>query len=304
MEGSPVRDLNDVVVFVKVAQLESISGAARAMGMPVSTVSRRVSALEAALGATLLQRTTRRLALTAQGRAYLDRCSEPLSQLADAEHALANAQRTPEGLLRISVPVILGQPEFLRFISDFLRAQPRIQVDLRVTNELADLIAENVDVGIRFGALDDSSLVTQKLGTTVRWLAATPAYLKGRPAPSHPSGLADLACVLFNAKNNEAVWDLESGRRRARVRVSGPVATRDFQSAAFFTAQGHGVGLLPTTYCEASIRAGALVRVLPEWTSPKLDVHAVYPTRRFLPARLLMFLQALKAWRSPLWLPG
>src|SRR5262245_46585817 len=120
-----MRDLNDVAVFVKVAQLASFSGAARALGMPVSTVSRRVSALEEELGATLLQRTTRKLALTAQGRAYFDQCSEPLGQLADAELALTDAQRTPQGLLRISVPVVLGQPEFLRFISDFLEANPR-----------------------------------------------------------------------------------------------------------------------------------------------------------------------------------
>lgn len=298
-----MRDLNDLAVFVKVTQLESFSGAARALGMPVSTVSRRVSALEEELGATLLQRTTRKLSLTAQGRAYFDECSEPLSQLADAERALSSAQRTPQGLLRISVPVTLRRPDFLRFVSDFLEAQPRIQVDLQVTNQYVDLVAENIDLGIRFGALDDSSLIAQKLGATVRWLTAAPRFLKGRTVPSHPTGLSALACVLFNSRNNEAVWSLESGRKRVKVRVSGPICTSDIESAAFFTELGHGVGLLPTSYCEASIRAGELVHVLPEWSSPKVDVHAVYPTRRFVPAKLAVFLEALRSWKSPPWQP-
>jgi DNA-binding transcriptional LysR family regulator len=154
-----VIDLNDIAVFVKVAQFESFSRAAHALGMPVSTVSRRVAALEEQLGATLLQRTTRKLSLTAQGRAYYDQCSEPLGHLYDAERVIVRAQREPAGLLRVSVPVIMGQEPFYDFVSSFLTTYPRIQVDLVVTNTFLDLVAENVDVAIRFGELQDSTII-------------------------------------------------------------------------------------------------------------------------------------------------
>jgi DNA-binding transcriptional LysR family regulator len=124
MQKSGVTDLSDIAVFVRVAQFESFSRAAHALGMPVSTVSRKVTALEERLGVTLLQRTTRKISLTAQGRAYYNQCSEPLSQLFDAERVLSQSQKKPEGLLRISAPVILGQDPFYAFLSSFLKTAP------------------------------------------------------------------------------------------------------------------------------------------------------------------------------------
>src|SRR5688572_11535056 len=153
-----MTDLDNVVIFVRVAQYESISRAARALGMPISTVSRRLSVLESQLGVTLLRRTTRRLSLTAQGREYFNQCQEPLSLLQDAERVLTQAQKAPEGLLRISVPVVLGQGPFLDLLSGFLKAHPRIRIDLFITNLFLDLIADNIDVAIRFGDLRDSSV--------------------------------------------------------------------------------------------------------------------------------------------------
>ncbi|WP_455274752.1 LysR substrate-binding domain-containing protein [Rhizobium herbae] len=296
-------DLNDIAVFVKVAQFESFSRAAQSLGMPVSTVSRKVSALEDQLGVTLLQRTTRKLTLTAQARAYVSQCSEALNHLADAERVLTETQRKPEGLLKISVPVILGQETFYEFLSDFLKAYPRIQVDLFVTNLFLDLIAENVDIAIRFGELRDSTIVAQKIGKSVRYVVASPQYLAGRPVPVKPEDLESHPCVLLNGRNNEGEWHLVSGRKSVKIQVSGPVSSRDFQTASAFTYRGHGIGLLPSTYCDDQIAAGKLVRLLPDWSSPEIVVHAVYPTRRFLPAKLQVFLDELKAWKSPLWIP-
>src|SRR5437763_8434084 len=154
----PMVDLNDIGVFCAVAQLGSFTRAGRALAMPVSTVSRRVADLERQLGVTLLQRTTRKLTLTTQGRDYFDECSEPLAHLSDAERVLTHSQRQPEGLLRISVPVILGDSVFLGFLSDFVRNYPGIRLDLRITNERLDLVAENIDVALRFGELRSSSI--------------------------------------------------------------------------------------------------------------------------------------------------
>ncbi|RFB93710.1 LysR family transcriptional regulator [Rhizobium leguminosarum bv. trifolii] len=298
-----MADLNDIAVFVRVAQYGSFSRAARSLAMPVSTVSRKVTSLEEQLGVTLIQRTTRKLNLTAQGRAYYDRCSEPLAHLFDAEQALTERQRKPEGLLKISVPVIFGQEVFYEFVSAFLKAYPEIHVDLFVTNLFLDLIAENIDLGIRFGELQDSSIVAQRLGKSVRYLVAAPDYLKGRTLPSRPDDLKEHQCVLLNGRNGEGEWQLVSGGTLVRQQVSGPVSSRDFEAVSAFTYRGHGIGLLPSTYCDDKIRSGDLIRLLPDWSSEEIFVHAVYPTRRFMPARLQVFLDTLKAWKTPLWLP-
>jgi len=223
-----MADLNDIAIFVKVAQFESFSRAAHSMGMPVSTVSRKVSELEAELGVTLLQRTTRKLTLTSQGRDYFNQCSEPLNLLYDAERVLTQTQKKPEGSLKISVPVILGQEPFLEFISGFMKNYPRIKIDLFVTNLYLDLIQENIDVGIRFGALKDSTLIAKKLGAQIRYVVATPGYLKGHKLPAKPEDLRFHQCVLLGEKNNEAEWKLVSGPKHAKVHVSGPISSRDF----------------------------------------------------------------------------
>ncbi|ARM89029.1 LysR family transcriptional regulator protein [Rhizobium sp. CIAT894] len=298
-----MADLNDIAVFVKVAQYGSFSRAAHSLGMPVSTVSRKVTSLEEQLGVTLLQRTTRKLSLTEQGRAYYNRCNEPLAHLLDAEQVLTETQRKPEGLLKISVPVIFGQEVFYEFLSTFLKAYPKIEVDLFVTNLFLDLIGENIDLGIRFGELKDSTIVAQRLGKSVRYLVATPDYLTGKVLPLKPEDLKEHQCVLLNGRNGEAEWHLVSGRRSVRLHVSGSVSSRDFDAVSAFTYRGHGIGLLPSTYCDERIRRGELVRLLPDWSSEEIFVHAVYPTRRFLPSRLQVFLEALKAWKTPLWLP-
>jgi DNA-binding transcriptional LysR family regulator len=297
-----VADLNDLAIFVKVATLGSFSVAARALAMPVSTVSRRITALEEQLGVTLLQRTTRKLSLTPQGRDYFAECSEPLGILADAERVLTQSQREPEGLIRVTGPVALRERPFLEFVSRFLKVHPRIKIELAITNEFVDFVRDNVDVGIRFGKLDDSSLIATKLGTTIRYVVATPGYLKGRALPVEPPDLEEHECVMLQAKNGEVDWELRSGKRAARVRVTGAISSRDFSSLSFFTLQGHGIGLLPSTYCTEALKKGTLVRVLPKWASPHFPVHAVYPTRKFMPSRLRAFLEALKAWQSPLWL--
>uniref|UniRef100_E1T7G0 Transcriptional regulator, LysR family n=1 Tax=Burkholderia sp. (strain CCGE1003) TaxID=640512 RepID=E1T7G0_BURSG len=298
-----LADLNDIAVFVRVAQLESFSRAAHALGMPVSTVSRKVSALEERLGVTLLQRTTRKLSLTAQGRAYFDQCSEPLSHLYDAERVITQTQKKPEGLLRISGPVMLEQEPFYAFLSAFLKDYPQIHVDLYFTNAFLDLIAENVDVAIRFGELRDSSLIAQRVGRSVRQLVVSAEYARTRPLPSQPDELSQHPCVLINARNNESEWHLVNGRKSVKVHVTGPVAARDFHVVSAFALRGHGIALLPSSYCDPRIASGELVRVLPEWSSPEIFVHAVYPTRRFMPSRLRAFLDALRAWQGPLWLP-
>ncbi|MCC2613741.1 LysR family transcriptional regulator [Neorhizobium sp. Rsf11] len=298
-----MTDLNDIAIFVMVAQMESFSHAAAALGMPVSTVSRRVSRLEERLQTALIHRTTRKLSLTTQGRAYFTECSGPLGHLHEAERVLVETQRKPEGLLKITVPVVLGHEAFYEFVSSFLFRYEDIQIDLAVTNAFLDLVAENVDVAIRFGEMIDSTIVSQRIGTNVRYLVASPDYLRGRTIPMRPEDLSQHRCIVLNGRNNEAEWHLVRGKKEVKVQVRGPVSGRDLQTLSAFTYKGHGIGFLPTNYCEEHIRRGSLVRLLSDWASPEIAVQAVYPSRRFLPAKTQMFLAALKAWKNPLWLP-
>jgi DNA-binding transcriptional LysR family regulator len=296
-------NLDDILIFVKVAQFESISRAAHSLGMPISTVSRRLSVLESKLGVSLLRRTTRRVTLTAQGREYFNQCREPLTLLEEAERVLTLGQKTPEGLLRISVPSTLGHtPSFLNFLSGFLKAHARIRIDLLITNLFLDLVAENLDLAIRFGELEDSSVVASRIGTSVRYVVAAPGYLKGRKLPVEPADLELHDCVMLNARNNETDWDLINGRKKTRIHVSGPISSRDHNSVSAFVGRGHGIGLLSSPYCDEGLTSGALIRLLPKWASPQIPIFAVYSNRKYLPLRLKVFLQALAAWKSPLWL--
>lgn len=294
--------LDNILVFVKVAELESISQAARSLGMPISTVSRKLSVLESELGVSLVRRTTRQLTLTPQGRQYFNECREPLATLQEAERVLTQTQKRPEGTLRISVPMILGQASFIELLSRFSKDHAGIRIDLYVTNLFLNLVADNIDVAIRFGELRDSSVVATKIGKSVRYVVASTEYLKGRKLPAEPEDLRSYDCVMFNGKSNEADWDLVSGRKKVRVRVSGSVSTRDCNSASAFVFRGNGVGLLETCYCEQALARGELVRLLPRWTSTETPVFAVYPSRKFLPSRVTAFLEALAEWKSPLWI--
>ena len=293
--------LDNIPIFVRVAQFESITRAARSLGMPISTVSRRLSLLESGLGVSLLRRSTRRVTLTPEGRDYFSQCQEPLNLLQEAERVLTQAQKRPEGLLRITFPVTLNREPFRDFLSGFLKDHARIRVELLMTNLFVDLIAENVDVAIRFGELRDSNLVARRLGKIFFYVAAAPSYLKARTVPLEPADLKSHDCVTFNAKNNERNWDLVRGRKKVRVHVSGSVSSRDINWVNAFVHRGHGVGLLPSTYCDEALAQGKLVRLLPEWTSWPMPVFAVYPSRKFLPLRLSVFLEALAGWKSPLW---
>jgi DNA-binding transcriptional LysR family regulator len=299
-----MQRLDNILVFVKVAEFESISKAARALDMPISTVSRKLSALESELRVSLVRRSTRRVILTSQGRDYLNQCMEPLKKLQEAEQVLTQTQREPEGSLAISIPMILSQSPFMDFLSKFSKEHSGIRIDLYITNAYLNLVAENIDVAIRFGQLQDTSVVATRLGKSLRYVVAAADYLKGRRLPTEPEELRVHDCIMFNAKNYEADWDLMCGRKKLTVRVTGSVSSRDCQSVAAFVSRGHGVGLLETSYCDQALARGDLVRLVPRWTSTEIPVFAVYPTRKFLPPRVTAFLKALAAWKNSIWIRG
>lgn len=296
-----MKDLNEIMVFSRVAQVGSFSKAANLLGMPVSTVSRKVSDLEERLGMTLITRTTRKLSLTRAGAEYFQRCSDILQGLDEAEAALTQSQSRPEGLIRVTVPVGMGSGRFVDFISDFMRKYDRIQVDLYVTNQFVDLAAENVDVGIRFGVLEDSTLIARKLGHSSRLMIASPSYIKKHGHPKHPNDLKNHECLIFRSRSEETVWELSKDRSKVRVEVNGRIRGTDLQGLRELVIRGHGIALLPDMYLMEAIERGDLVHVLPDWSTPMAPVHAVYPSRKFVPARVDAFLKELQAWEDPDW---
>ena len=296
-----MHDLNLIRTFARVAQLGSFSAAARALQLPVSTVSRKVAMLEARLGLSLMKRTTRKLSLTEQGARLYESCAPHLQGLEEAQAGLTQSRSHFEGPLHVSAPLALGRGEFVGFVSDFLHRHPRIRVNLVITNQFVDLVTSHVDVAIRFGELADSSVVARRLGLSYRVLVATPGYLKSKGLPRTPQDLRNHDCVLFASKAEETEWQLQEGRHRARVRVSGAVAADNFETVNELAQHGHGIALLPESYAVAGTASGALKRILPQWTSPPIPVHVVYVNRRFVPAKLQTFINELASWKNSNW---
>ena len=296
-----MQNLNDIHAFARVAQLGSFSAAARSLLLPVSTVSRKVTGLEARLGLSLLKRTTRKLSLTEHGVRLYEACAPHLQGIEDAEAALTHARSELEGPLHVTAPVALGRGEFIAFIAEFLRRNPKVRINLLITNQFVDLVTSHVDVAIRFGELADSSAVARRLGRSFWVLVAAPEYARKNGLPRTPQDLRDHDCVLFSSTTDEAEWRLQNGRQRTRIRVTGPVSGNNFETVNELATRGHGIAVLPESYAIAGAANGTLRRVLPHWTSPPIPVHAVYVNRKFVPAKLKAFLIELAAWKNSNW---
>jgi DNA-binding transcriptional LysR family regulator len=296
-----MTDLNELSIFVRVAQVGSFTAAARALGMPVSTVSRKVSELEARLGLSLIKRTTRRLSLSEQGLGLFERCAPHLQGLEEAEAVLTGARGEPEGVVHVTAPVSLGRGEFVDLVSRVLAKYPKLQIDLQMTNDYVDLVTTPVDVAIRFGALADSSVIAKRLGSSYRLLVASPDYLKRHGSPKTPADLARHECICFSGRTATREWVLQHGKRRLRVRVEGRASANNLESVNELALRGHGVALLPEPYLVTAAATGALRRVLPGWTSLPIAVHAVFLNRKFVPAKVQAFLTELTSWENSTW---
>ncbi|MGN6105657.1 MAG: LysR family transcriptional regulator [Kofleriaceae bacterium] len=286
-------DLNDIVVFTKVVETRSFTGAAEQLGLPKSTVSRKLAQLEERLGVRLVQRTTRKLALTDIGQAYYERCARIVSDLAAAEQLVTDMQATPRGRVRVTAPVDLSTRYLGAIVADFVATHADVNVELEASDRIVDLIEEGFDVAVRFGTLPESTLIARRLCSVVSCLVATPDYLARRGTPTNIEELDSHDRVLFTPSPRAQSWTLVHGdatyefSRPARFASNNVGAVRDAVLA------GAGISALSDFMVAADIAAGALVPVLPEWLGRPIDVHAVYPARQNLPPRLSLFLDHL-----------
>ena len=292
-------DLNEMLMFARVVQTGSFTAAAAELGVPKSTVSRKVTDLEARLGARLLQRTTRKLSLTDVGRTYYEYCARIVGEIQDAERAVSSLQDTPRGLLRITTGV--GVAYLGPIVSDFMKSYPEVRIELSCTARNVDLVEERFDLGIRAGALADSSLVARSLGRVQWFLVATTAYLKERGRPKTPEDLTKHDCLFFGQGPGAYDLRLESakGQRTARVALGPRLLVGDMDVLRDAAVAGLGVGLLPAFNCAEELQKRRFERVLPEWDPPTTPIHAVYPTARHVSPKVKAFVEHLHQRMSP-----
>lgn len=281
-------DLNAIRIFVKVVQAGSFVRAARQLGMPNSTASAKLAALEKRLHVTLLQRTTRKLRLTEAGETYYQHCLRALDEISLAETHINTARQEAQGLLRVTAPVDFGNMCLAGLVATFKQKFPKVALDFVFSNQVLDLVAEGIDVAIRAGRLQDSGLTAKKLGFA-HWLPfASPAYLKRAGTPTHPKELGQHDCLQFT-RLGDGKWELTRGSTTVRVSVRHYIAANDINLGKTLCVAGYGLALLPTFACHPEIESGALVRVFPEWASRSDPIHIVYPGQKFVDPKVRAF---------------
>ncbi len=292
--NSPEMDLNQILTFVRVAEAGSFTGAAARLGLPKSTVSRKVAELEGRLGVSLLRRTTRQLSLTEAGEAYLRTCSAAVRVLQEAELAARTAQETPQGTLRVTAVADFARAYLGRFLDRYLSKHPEVRAEVFVTDRLVDLVAEGFDLAIRMGELDDSNLKSRRIGSSDLGLYAAPSFLKRHPELSHPRDLQRVDCLRFTAISEENTWRLRNSRGHEEdFRVLTRFSSNHLPLIQDRAESGAGLALLPEYTCRKALASGRLVRVLPAWWSPGGPIHIVFPEQRFVPPKLRAFLAVL-----------
>lgn len=285
-------DLNDIALFVQVVRSGSFAEAARRLGVPSNTVSRRVQALEGQLGTRLLQRSTRKLTLTAAGEAFHERCAGAVDGLIDAGHELSTGHDEPSGLVRVAAPADFFDFFPMAWVTGFLVAHPRVRLDFVLSDAKADLIAERIDVAFRGGVLRDSGYVgRQVLREGNDMLVASPSYLAARGMPETLQELVGHDGVSFAHPSGRATWCLTGpGGVEEEVQVATRFSGNTAQALRKATVAGLGVALLPHAIATFDLQAGRLVPVLPQYRCRGYGLNVLYPSRRHLPLAVSAFI--------------
>lgn len=278
-----MADLNDMLIFAKVAELEGISPAARALKMAKSRVSRRMATLEESLGARLLERSTRAVHLTEVGRVYYQHCKRIAEEADHAQQSISRMTDMPRGLLRISTSLTLGQYLIAPHLAEFVQQYPEIEIEMDLSNRRVDMIAEGFDLVFRVGELPDSNLVSKRVGGNAPSLYASADYLAGQGALKKPHELSRHKVLVMPDSGFVYQWPLQNKKGELETVVIKPaISVNDFSTLKVIAEGGGGIACLPRYVAEDSVQQGKLVNVLPEWQLPKFDYHLLYPSHRGL----------------------
>ena len=282
-----MQDLNDLFYFSIVVEKNGFAAAGRALGIPKSRLSRRISQLEGRLGVRLLQRSTRRFAVTDAGQRFYGHCQAVIAEAQAAEEAVAQLTSEPRGLVRISCPVSITQNVIAGILPGFMQKYPQVKILIMSTNRRIDLINEGVDIAlrVRFKLDTDADLVVRTFGHSHSLLVASPAYLAERGRPEQPEDLARFDTISI-AELEWQSWELTAPDGHSfKLEHQPRLMCGDFPLALAAARQGLGIALLPESVCCAALRDHTLEAILPQWSPPQGIVHCVYPSRRgILPA--------------------
>ncbi|NJA89034.1 LysR family transcriptional regulator [Rhodocyclus tenuis] len=279
--------------FVSVATRGSLSAAARAEGVTPAIVGRRLDALEARLGVKLLLRTTRKLTLTFEGQAFLEDCQRVLNDLANAEAAVSLGGVKASGQLRVSAPAGFGRRHVAPLVGAFMQANPEVTVNLDLSDRLVDLMNENIDCAVRIGELQDSSLVSVRLGEMRRMVVASPAYLVAHGVPRTPADLAQHECLSLGQQRGWVFRDPDTGAVETR-KVGGRFECNDGAVLHEWALAGKGLAWRSLWEVGRDLQEGRLTSVLDAWQAAPMGIYAVFPQRRHLPLRVRLFIDLLK----------
>ncbi|HEY6881427.1 MAG TPA: LysR family transcriptional regulator [Polyangiales bacterium] len=275
-----LNSIGDIRVFVQVVGSNGLSAAGRVLGIPANTVSRTLTRLEDDLGVRLLQRTTRSLSLTEEGRAFHEQALQLLASVDEAESVVRRRSSGLSGLVRVAVRTTTVQFDLVPELTTLLEAHPTLRVQLVVTDDEIDLVSAGLDLALRVGALADSHLASRHLGDVAFVLAATGGYLKQHGTPKRPADLTAHECVRALGARPQTTWTLEAkGKKHVEARVGGRFECNDVRAQAAAIYAGFGIGLRPAGEVRRAVREGTLVHVLPEWQLAPIPVRVLLPPR-------------------------
>lgn len=281
-------------VFRRVAELASFSATARDLRLSNAAVSKNVRELEEELGAPLLQRTTRRVHLTAAGEQYYARVVAVLDELASADQAAAEESNAPRGRLRVAAPMSFGLSELAARVAAFSNLYPELTIELELNDRFVDVIQEGFDVAVRgSGPLPDSNLVAKKLLDIERVVCASPEYVARSGEPKSPQGLTRHRCLVYSVSSRPGVWTFNRGKAKATVELRGALLVNNSLALATAAAEGAGVALLPHFAAKSALTSGRLMRLLPDWSSDAQALYALYPRHRFTSRIVKLFVEYL-----------
>lgn len=276
--------------LLAVVEAGSLSAAARRLNTPLTTVSRRVSELETHLKTRLLNRSSRRVALTDAGRSYVAASKRILEELGEAERAASGEYSAPRGELFMTAPVVFGRLHALPIVIEFLRAYPDIDIRLGLADRIVNILEEPVDLAVRIGHLPDSSLVARRVGATRRVICASPAYLAARGTPSIPGDLAGHDCITFEGMTAPEAWTFPAGKSEAAVAIRSRLVVSTAEAAVDAAKAGIGITRVLSYQAAGALRDGTLVLALEDFEPASLPVNLVHVGQRLLPLKLRAFL--------------
>lgn len=281
-------------VFRHVAELNSFAEAGRRLGLSAPAISKNIAELEAHLGVRLINRTTRRMALTEEGRIYLQHVTQGLDALATADQVLSPTKTAPSGTLRVSAPMTVSLTWLSTAIPEFLSRYPELKLDLHLDDRRVDIVREGFDLVIRGSDNpDESSLIARKLAVMQHVLCAAPAYFAKYGRPETPADLQALNCIRFSLSGHADVWEFTKDGRTERVAVEGRYSVSSSLAVRDALRAGLGVSLIPIPYVENDLQSGRLQAALDGWRTVETTLYAIYPARQHLAPKIRVFVDFL-----------